>query len=273
MPELPEVETVARGLRTALIGRLIVGVEVRWAHSVVPPDPDDFARRLTGQTVIGVGRRAKWVVIGLDGGDTLLVHLRLTNNDDSNRRCTQMSTDWDPDRGGAREVSPMDVSAENNPRSSASLHLVEPTCCGSEDLDSAREHVLAAMDRCAGLLEHENPYVVLRAAREILQHWRHLCRERFRWTAWSRVARRREARRRVRDLGRQLAGIRKEQGDVAAQNGPYGPDEEIHAPGGEPALEPWEREFEGEEEAYRLNPFPPIDWGDGPDEPEERAPP
>ncbi len=78
MPELPEVETVARGLRTPLLGQKIVGVEVRWARSVVPPDPDVFARRLTGQTVTGVGRRAKWVVIALDGGDTLLVHLRMS---------------------------------------------------------------------------------------------------------------------------------------------------------------------------------------------------
>jgi formamidopyrimidine-DNA glycosylase len=78
MPELPEVETVARGLRAPLVGRSIAGVEVRWVRSVVPPDADAFARRLTGQTVTGVGRRAKWVVIGLDGGDTLLVHLRMS---------------------------------------------------------------------------------------------------------------------------------------------------------------------------------------------------
>ncbi|MEE8389946.1 MAG: bifunctional DNA-formamidopyrimidine glycosylase/DNA-(apurinic or apyrimidinic site) lyase [Anaerolineae bacterium] len=78
MPELPEVETVARGLRASLIGRTVVGVEVRWARSVVPPDPAAFARRLTGQTVTGVGRRGKWVVIALGGGSTLLVHLRMS---------------------------------------------------------------------------------------------------------------------------------------------------------------------------------------------------
>ncbi len=78
MPELPEVETVARGLRASLVGRTIVGVEVRWARSVVPPDPATFARRLTGQAVTDVGRRGKWVMIALSGGDTLLVHLRMT---------------------------------------------------------------------------------------------------------------------------------------------------------------------------------------------------
>lgn len=78
MPELPEVETVARGLRASLVGRTIVGVEVRWARSVVPPDPAAFARRLIGQTVTDVGRRGKWVVIALAGGDTLLIHLRMS---------------------------------------------------------------------------------------------------------------------------------------------------------------------------------------------------
>jgi len=100
MPELPEVETVARGLRASLIGRTIIGVEVRWARSVIPPNgsteastvslrrersaeplaevPTAFAHRLTGQTVTGVGRRGKWMVISLSGGDTLLVHLRMT---------------------------------------------------------------------------------------------------------------------------------------------------------------------------------------------------
>jgi len=78
MPELPEVETVARGLRASLVGRTIVGVEVRWTRSIIPPDPVAFVRRLSGQVVTGVGRRGKWVVIALNGGETLLVHLRMT---------------------------------------------------------------------------------------------------------------------------------------------------------------------------------------------------
>ncbi len=78
MPELPEVETVARGLQASLVGRTIVGVEVRWARSVISPDPAIFARRLTGQAVTGVGRRGKWLTIALSDGGTLLVHLRMT---------------------------------------------------------------------------------------------------------------------------------------------------------------------------------------------------
>ena len=78
MPELPEVETVARGLRASLVGRTIVGVEVRWVRSVIPPDPAAFARRLTDQSVTDVGRRGKWVLIALSSGGTLLIHLRMT---------------------------------------------------------------------------------------------------------------------------------------------------------------------------------------------------
>jgi formamidopyrimidine-DNA glycosylase len=78
MPELPEVETVARGLQNFLTGCTITGAEVLWARSVVPPDPQAFAHRIAGQRVTRVGRRGKWIVIVLDGRDTLLVHLRMT---------------------------------------------------------------------------------------------------------------------------------------------------------------------------------------------------
>ncbi len=78
MPELPEVETVARGLRAALVGRTITDVKVLWTRSVVPPDPAAFARHLTGQVITDVGRRGKWLVVGLSGGDTLLIHLRMS---------------------------------------------------------------------------------------------------------------------------------------------------------------------------------------------------
>lgn len=78
MPELPEVETVARGLHKRLSGRTISAVDVRWERSIRAPDPAAFARRLVGQTVGGVRRRGKWIVICLDSEDALLVHLRMT---------------------------------------------------------------------------------------------------------------------------------------------------------------------------------------------------
>jgi len=78
MPELPEVETVARGLCATLLGRKITAVKVFWARSVAPLKPDDFARRLAGQAITGVGRRGKWIVMTLSTGDTLLIHLRMS---------------------------------------------------------------------------------------------------------------------------------------------------------------------------------------------------
>ncbi len=78
MPELPEVETLARELRDVLVGRGIVGVEVRWPRTVAAPDPETFARRLAGRRVLEVRRRGKWLLLGLDGEEWLLVHLRMS---------------------------------------------------------------------------------------------------------------------------------------------------------------------------------------------------
>ncbi len=78
MPELPEVETLARELRDVLVGRSIIGVEVRWPRTVAAPDPETFARRLAGRRVLEVRRRGKWLLLGLDGGEWLLMHLRMS---------------------------------------------------------------------------------------------------------------------------------------------------------------------------------------------------
>jgi formamidopyrimidine-DNA glycosylase len=78
MPELPEVETVVRGLRPSLMGRVITDVVVYWERSIAAPEADVFVRHVTGRRVVGVGRRGKWIVIELDDGETLLVHLRMT---------------------------------------------------------------------------------------------------------------------------------------------------------------------------------------------------
>jgi len=78
MPELPEVETIARGLNRSLAGHMIADVKVGWARSVVDLEPDEFARRLIGRQVASVDRRGKWIVIRLNGGGALLVHLRMS---------------------------------------------------------------------------------------------------------------------------------------------------------------------------------------------------
>ena len=78
MPELPEVETVARDLHAALSGWQVVGVDVRQPAVIAAPTAEAFATALTGQTIRAVRRRAKYIVMDLVGGDHLVVHLRMT---------------------------------------------------------------------------------------------------------------------------------------------------------------------------------------------------
>ncbi|MEE8144149.1 MAG: bifunctional DNA-formamidopyrimidine glycosylase/DNA-(apurinic or apyrimidinic site) lyase [Kiloniellales bacterium] len=77
MPELPEVETIVRGLRPHLEGRRLVRV-VQRRPDLRFPFPENFAARLTGRRVTGLGRRAKYILIGLDGGEVLLCHLGMS---------------------------------------------------------------------------------------------------------------------------------------------------------------------------------------------------
>lgn len=77
MPELPEVETVARGLAAVWEGRRLTRVETRRPDLRVP-FPDGFAARLTGRRVERVGRRAKYLVVDLDQDLVLLGHLGMS---------------------------------------------------------------------------------------------------------------------------------------------------------------------------------------------------
>lgn len=77
MPELPEVETVARGLAAVWEGRRFVRVEAR-RPDIRKPLPADFAARLTGRRVLRVGRRAKYLVVTLEDGLALLGHLGMS---------------------------------------------------------------------------------------------------------------------------------------------------------------------------------------------------
>ena len=78
MPELPEVETVRRGLQPVLEGRRIVSAEVRRAGLRIP-FPKDFGRWLTGRRISEIGRRAKYLVITFDHTDeVLLAHLGMS---------------------------------------------------------------------------------------------------------------------------------------------------------------------------------------------------
>ncbi len=77
MPELPEVETIRRGLAPVLTGRRLVRVEVRRADLRVP-FPENFAIRLAGRQVQVLRRRAKYLLADLDGGETLVVHMGMS---------------------------------------------------------------------------------------------------------------------------------------------------------------------------------------------------
>lgn len=77
MPELPEVETVVRGLRQPLIGRTITSFWHDCDRTVKAPDPAQFAARVAGQTFRAITRRAKYIVCELDH-DLLVVHLKMT---------------------------------------------------------------------------------------------------------------------------------------------------------------------------------------------------
>jgi formamidopyrimidine-DNA glycosylase len=79
MPELPEVETVRRGLTPAMLGARIDKVELRRAD-IRFPFPPAFAKRLTGQRIVDVKRRAKYLLFQLDGGDTLIAHLGMSGS-------------------------------------------------------------------------------------------------------------------------------------------------------------------------------------------------
>lgn len=77
MPELPEVETVRRGLAAAVTGRRIVGVEIH-ERRLRKPLARNFAAALTGRRIERVRRRAKYLLLDLDDGTSWLVHLGMT---------------------------------------------------------------------------------------------------------------------------------------------------------------------------------------------------
>lgn len=79
MPELPEVETIARKLRPDLVGRKILSADLRWPRTLAFPSPRKFKSQIQGQKIKDVGRRAKFLVIRLSDFN-LLIHLRMTGD-------------------------------------------------------------------------------------------------------------------------------------------------------------------------------------------------
>jgi formamidopyrimidine-DNA glycosylase len=80
LPELPEVETVVRDLRTALVGRTLVRVDIIRADIWRTPTSDALSALLPGERVVGVERRGKYILLELHSGDHLMVHLGMTGH-------------------------------------------------------------------------------------------------------------------------------------------------------------------------------------------------
>lgn len=80
MPELPEVETVCRQLEPEIEGRRIERLEIYDARWCRPVPPGELEVAVSGRTIEGLGRRGKYLLLGLDGGETLVMHLRMTGN-------------------------------------------------------------------------------------------------------------------------------------------------------------------------------------------------
>src|SRR5271163_3674510 len=79
MPELPEVETVRRGLMPSMVGAVIDKVELRRAD-IRFPFPASFEKRLSGRRIVAVSRRAKYLLFSLDSGETLIAHLGMSGS-------------------------------------------------------------------------------------------------------------------------------------------------------------------------------------------------
>jgi formamidopyrimidine-DNA glycosylase len=79
MPELPEVETIARKLRPELVGKSIVKADLLWARTLATPTPAKFKKQIQGQEIKTVGRRAKFFVMELSDY-YLFIHLRMSGD-------------------------------------------------------------------------------------------------------------------------------------------------------------------------------------------------
>ena len=78
MPELPEVETIRRGLEQKVRGKKIERVIIRNGRSVKTPSSSEFFQKIEGKVFCQMHRRGKYLILGLDSGDTLVLHLGMT---------------------------------------------------------------------------------------------------------------------------------------------------------------------------------------------------
>lgn len=79
MPELPEVETIARAIKPGLVGKTVISADLRWERTLATPSPSQFKKRVAGQEIMDVSRRAKYLIIHLKNYN-LLIHLRMSGD-------------------------------------------------------------------------------------------------------------------------------------------------------------------------------------------------
>lgn len=78
MPELPEVETIKNELAPQVIGDRFIGVDLFRPKAVRVPSPETFCLRLIGREIMAIGRRGKYLLFQLSGGQTFIVHLKMS---------------------------------------------------------------------------------------------------------------------------------------------------------------------------------------------------
>ena len=123
MPELPEVETVRLRLAPALVGRRLEEVEILDPRLVRPFEPEAVAAELEGERVVAVDRRGKYLVVLLESGRVLLVHLRMTG---SFRHGPAGSFDEDPYRRAVVRLDDGSEVAYRDVRRFGTWLLLEP---------------------------------------------------------------------------------------------------------------------------------------------------
>lgn len=80
MPELPEVETIVRQLNKKVVGLKIVGTWTDWAKTIKTHGPKDFAREVKDRKILSAHRRAKYIMMDLSGGKTLIIHQKISGH-------------------------------------------------------------------------------------------------------------------------------------------------------------------------------------------------
>ena len=141
MPELPEVETVRRGLQPAMEGSKILKAVAR-RKDLRFPFQKDFIARLEGQTVTGLGRRAKYLMADLGSGDLLLMHLGMSGSfrvvkDDEQRAPGKFHHPRNEDRAHDHVMFQMSSGASvifNDPRRFGYMKIIAREALGDEPL-------------------------------------------------------------------------------------------------------------------------------------------